>query len=301
VSVKQSMIQNPVPWPNGAKCACCITFDMDADSLIHLDHPRDSYRRASAISMLQYGPTVAIPRIVETYRRLGIHQTFYIPAWCMETYPQVVETILKGGHEIGHHGYLHENPVHQSREEQADWMDRAIAVIESMTGQRPRGFRAPLYNFSNHSAELLVERGFRYDASLMGDDVPYMIDAATGSLVALPSHWGLDDWPQYVQSMDLDYMMPIRAPRTGWEPFVQEFEAAYRHGGLWVPVVHPFATGRLSRWEIVAEFLENVLDRGDVWFAPMEEIAAHVEAVTASGEYTPRRVAMPQYTSAIEV
>lgn len=301
MTVLQSMIQNPVPWPNGAKCACCITFDMDADSLIHLDHPKDSYRRASAISMLQYGPTVTIPRIVETYRQLGIHQTFYIPAWCMETYPQAVEAILKGGHEIGHHGYLHENPVHQSREEQAAWMDRAIAVIERMTGQRPRGFRAPLYNFSNHSAELLVERGFRYDASLMGDDVPYMIDAPNGSLVALPSHWGLDDWPQYVQSMDLDYIMPIRAPRAGWELFVQEFEAAYRHGGLWVPVVHPFATGRLTRWEVVAEFLDSVIERGDVWFAPMEEIAAHVAAVTASGDYTPRRVAMPQYTSAIEV
>lgn len=96
-------------------------------------------------------------------------------------------------------------------------------------------------------------------------------------------------------------MMPIRAPRTGWEPFVQEFEAAYRHGGLWVPVVHPFATGCLSRWEIVAGFLETVLERGDVWFAPMEEIAAHVDAVIASGKYTPRRVAMPQYNDAVKI
>ncbi|MEM9577858.1 MAG: polysaccharide deacetylase [Pseudomonadota bacterium] len=296
-----AMIQNPVPWPNGAKCACCITFDMDADSLIHLDHPTDGYRRASAISMLQYGPTVAIPRVVETYRHLGIRQTFFIPAWCMETYPEAVETILKGGHEIGQHGYLHENPVPQSRDEQAMWMDRCIEVIQRMTGQKPRGWRAPLYNFSNHSADLLVERGFRYDASLMGDDVPYIVEAKGGSLVELPSHWGLDDWPQYVQSMDLDYMMPIRAPRTGWEPFVQEFDAAYRHGGLWVPVVHPFATGRLSRWEVVAQFLETVLHRSDVWFAPMEEIAAHVDAMIASGEYTPRRVVMPQYDAAVKI
>ena len=299
--VKQAMIQNPVPWPNGARCACCITFDMDADSLIHLDHPKDGHRRASPISMLQYGPTVAIPRIVETYRQLDIKQTFFIPAWCMETYPQAVETILKGGHEIGHHGYLHENPVHQSRKEQALWMDRASEVIERMTGVWPRGWRAPLYNFSNHSADLLVERGFRYDASLMGDDVPYLIETTGGRLVELPSHWGLDDWPQYVQSMDLDYMMPIRAPRTGWEPFTQEFEAAYRYGGLWVPVVHPFATGRLARWDVVAGFLEEVLNRGDVWFAPMEEIAAHVENVTLDGTYTPRRVTMPQYSEAVVV
>lgn len=299
--VKQDMIQNQVPWPNGARCACCVTFDMDADSLIHLDHPKDGYRRASPISMLQYGPTVAVPRIVETYRRLDIKQTFFVPAWCIETYPQAVETMLEGGHEIGHHGYLHENPVRQSCEEQALWMDRATEVIERMTGARPRGWRAPLYNFSNHSADLLVERGFRYDASLMGDDVPYWIETSNGRFVELPSHWGLDDWPQYVQSMDLDYMMPIRAPRTGWEAFAQEFESAYRHGGLWVPVVHPFATGRLSRWDVVADFLEGVLSRGDVWFAPMEEIAAHVEKVTRNGTYAPRRVKMPQYAEPVRV
>ncbi len=88
--LSQSMINNPVPWPNDARCACCITFDMDADSLIHLEHPEDGYRRASAISSHQYGPNIAVPRIVETYRILGIRQTFYIPGWCMERYPHAV-------------------------------------------------------------------------------------------------------------------------------------------------------------------------------------------------------------------
>jgi peptidoglycan-N-acetylglucosamine deacetylase len=55
------MIKNPIAWPNGARCAC-LTFDMDADSLIHLVHPLDGYRRESDLSMLQYGPQVAIPR-----------------------------------------------------------------------------------------------------------------------------------------------------------------------------------------------------------------------------------------------
>src|SRR3546814_9684316 len=48
------------------------------------------------ISMGRYGPTVAVPRIVETYRRLGLRQSFFIPGWCLETYPQAVETIQIG-------------------------------------------------------------------------------------------------------------------------------------------------------------------------------------------------------------
>ncbi len=74
------MIANPIPWPNGAKCAACITFDMDADSLVHLAHPEDGHSRVAAISMLRYGPEVGVPRIVESYRQLGLRQTFFVPA-----------------------------------------------------------------------------------------------------------------------------------------------------------------------------------------------------------------------------
>lgn len=291
------MIANPIAWPNGARCACCLTFDMDAESLIHIDHPEDGHRRVSAISMLRYGPRVGIPRIVESYRRLGIRQTFFIPAWCIETHPEAVETILEGGHEIGHHGWIHENPVTEGVEDQARWLDMGIETIRRVTGQAPRGYRAPLYNFSDAAIDLLLERGFAYDASQMGADIPYLIRSRkTGEdMVALPSHWGLDDWPQYVQSFDLDYMMPVRSARDGFRLYAEEFEAAYAYGGLWVPVVHPFATGRLSRWHVFHEFLEKVVAQGDVWFAPMEEIAAHVRAEIAAGRHDPMVEVLPQY------
>ena len=295
------MIANPIAWPDGAKCACCLTFDMDADSLIHLDHPQDSHRRVSTVSMLRYGPTVGVPRIVETYRRLGLRQTFFIPAWCIEQYPQAVETILEGGHEIAHHSYIHENPVEQSREDEAYWLDAGIAIIKSATGRRPRGWRAPLYNFSDHSLDLLLERGFQYDASLMGDDIPYVIKSRRDGreLIELPSHWGLDDWPQYVQAPDLAYMMPVRSARNGFDLFRDEFEAAYAHGGLWVPVLHPFVTGRLARWQVFAAFLEEVVARGDVWFAPMEEIASHARRQIDGGDYQARCELLPQYAGPV--
>lgn len=295
------MIRNPIPWPNGARCAACVTFDMDADSLVHIGHPTDSHSRVSAISMLQYGPKVAIPRILDSYASLGIKQTFFIPAWCIETYPAAVEAILKDGHEIAHHGFLHEHPRELPDADEAYWLDRGIEVIVKATGQRPRGWRAPLYNFSHRSADLLAARGFVYDASLMGDDQPYLLDCAAGRLVELPSHWGLDDWPQYVQSMDLDYMMPIRAPEQGLAAFAQEFEATHAHGGLWVPVVHPFATGRLARWHVWHRFLEGLRLRGDVWFAPMEEIAAHVQAVVEKGQWQPRIDRLPYYNEPVRV
>ncbi len=189
------MISNPIPWPNGARVAVAITLDMDADSLIHLSHPKDSHRRIAACSNLQYGPNVAIERILNTYRKFGLKQSFFIPGWSIENYPKVVEAIVKDGHEVGFHGYIHEHPNELSRAQEAEFMDRSIEIIKRFTGQSPKGNRAPLYNFSDNSLNLLLDRGFEYDASLMGDDVPYLISNDRGSLVEIPSSWAVDDWP----------------------------------------------------------------------------------------------------------
>ena len=288
------MIKNPVPWPDGARCAVAITFDMDADSLIHLDHP-DAPSRVSGLSMLRYGPEVGIPRILDTYRRFGMRQTFFVPAWCIEQYPGAVEAMLADGHEVGHHGYIHENPRDGSREEQQHWLRKGIEIIQRFTGQRPRGWRAPLYNFSAESLELLIQEGFLYDASLMGDDVPYVLRHEQGELIELPAHWGVDDWPQYVQSMDLDYMMPIKAPSEAMRVYREEFDAMWEYGGLWIGVWHPFATGRLARWHQVEKLIQYMHDRGGVWFAPLEEIARHVRRCIDEGRYRPQVDELPYY------
>ena len=97
-------------------------------ALIHAADP-EGWKRPYAISMGQYGPTVGVPRILETYRRLGLRQTFFIPGWCVKTYPRAVEAILEGGHEIGCHGWIHENPAARSLAEQGEDLDRALEAM----------------------------------------------------------------------------------------------------------------------------------------------------------------------------
>ncbi|MEM8759290.1 MAG: polysaccharide deacetylase family protein, partial [Pseudomonadota bacterium] len=232
------MIQNPIPWPNGARCACAITFDMDADSLIHVARPEDAHRRLYPISMGRYGPNIAIPRIIETYSRLGLRQSFFIPGWCLEQYPRAVEQILEGGHEIGHHGYLHEDPVEGS--DQAMWFERAIECHRRIVGRTPRGYRAPVYNITQDVIDLLTANGFRYDSSMMADDIPYRLQTPGGDLWELPPHWGTDDWPPFAHYAEIGYMMPVMAPSAGLAGFWEEFEAAYEAGGFFMLVVHPF-------------------------------------------------------------
>ncbi len=186
------MIRNPIPWPNSAKCAVAISFDMDADSLIHIAKPEDSHDRLYPISMGRYGPMVALPRILDTYRRFGLKQSFFIPGWCLETYPDVAEAILKEGHEIGHHGYLHEDPI-KTRGQQREWFERTLDVHQRICGKKPNGYRAPVYNITQEVVDLMVEHGMRYDSSMMADDIPYQLQTPNGSLYEMPVHWGTDD------------------------------------------------------------------------------------------------------------
>ena len=295
------MIKNPIPWPDGARCACSITFDMDADSLIHISRPLDGHDRLYPVTMGKYGPTVAVPRILETYRRLGLQQSFFIPGWCVENYPQAVDAILDGGHEIGHHGYLHEDPTEHTGAEQEYWFDRAFEAHKKATGKRPRGYRGPVYNVNQGVIDLLIDREFVYDSSLMADDIPYVMKTDAGELYEMPVHWGTDDWPPFAHYAEIDYMMPVRGPNDGLRAFFEEFEAHYEAGGFWMPILHPFLTGRLARWRRMEAWLEETLNSKDVWFAPLEDIAAHVKTVTEDGSYTPRVDELPYYDAPVRL
>jgi peptidoglycan-N-acetylglucosamine deacetylase len=293
------MIKNPVPWPNGARCAVAFTFDMDADSILHLAHHTSADTRVAALSMLRYGPEVAVPRLVDLYEQFGMRQTFFLPAWCMERYPAAVEIILKGGHEIAHHGYLHEHPNACEPDQERYWFQRASEVIERMTGQRPRGFRAPSYRFSRATLDLLIQEGLTYDASLMGDDIPYLLEHDMGQVVELPTHYAMDDWPHFMTSRDLAYMMPPKSPPQAMEVYQAEFDAMWEYRGLWIAVWHPFLSGRLARCVAMAKLIEYMQAKGQVWFATLEEIAAHVKRLIADGTWRPRIDRLPYYDGPI--
>lgn len=287
------LISNPPPWPNGARCAVCFAFDFDAESLLHLYYPQDSRRRISLSSSLRYGARVAVPRIVAIWKHYGIRQTMFVPGWCVETYPEAVDALLADGHELGHHGWLHERPNQLSPDDERRVLERGIAAIEKAAGRPPAGYRSPSGAFSEYTLDLLIEHGFRYDASLGGDDVPYLIQGKKGSLVELPSDHSLDDWPQYVNMKEFNMGMTIQSPARAMDVFRADFDAAWNHGGLWAAIWHPFVSGRLARAEAMVGLIEHMKSKGGVWFATLAEIGAYVDDLIARRVWEPQTERLP--------
>ena len=261
-----------IKWPNEAKCAVMLTFDFDAETLWISRNP-DNINKPGILSQGLYGAKVGVPKILEVLAGSDIRATFFVPGWTAEKHTQEVEAIIKGGHEVAHHGYLHEwiSPEKPDEEEMA--LDRGLEALEKTVGIRPVGYRSPAGETSLNLFRLMTERGFLYDSSMMDHINPYrhtLQDGRPGP-VELPWHWSLDD-AVYV-------LFSIERPRSIFtnehilKVWKDEFREIYNWGGLYDLVMHPQCIGRPSRIAMLREMISFMQSFPNVWFAKGEEIA----------------------------
>ncbi|MGA4543403.1 polysaccharide deacetylase family protein [Uniformispora flossi] len=289
----------PVAWPDGAHAAASFSFDVDAESAVLSASPAAA-DRMSVMSHQAYGPLVGVPRLLDLLDRQGVRATFFVPGYTAHRHPGTVRDIAAAGHEIAHHGYLHETLVGVSEEEEAAILDRGLDALEEVAGVRPIGYRAPMWELNWHSPRLLLDRGFRYDSSLMDADAPYELAVdgdgpeGSGSLVEIPIHWGLDDWEQYCYIPDLSGSGLIESPRKALEMWTDEFEALRAAGGCFVLTNHPFLSGRPARAAALEELVRSAVEATDVWVASLGEIAEHVRGLGLA----PRSITRPELPEA---
>jgi len=264
-------------WPEGKKAAAAFTFDVDAESAV-LWGNEAAATRMSVMSHQAYGPLVGVPRILNLLERHQIRATFFVPGYTAHRWPQAVRDIVAAGHEIAHHGYMHEQPTALTLEQEIEALDRGLDALDEVAGVRPSGYRAPMWDLSWRTPELLAQRGFLYDSSLMDADVPYELAVGERSLVEIPIQWALDDWEQYCYIPDVSGSGLIESPRKAREIWQLEFDALRRVGGCWVLTNHPFLTGRPSRAAELDDLMRYVTEHADVWTTSLGEIAEHVRA-----------------------
>ena len=126
-------------------------------------------------------------------------------------------TLASRRSEIAHHGWLHERPNQLSRQDEERVLKKGMEIIASVTGKPVAGYRCPSGAYSEYTLDLLIDNGFVYDASLGGDDIPYLIEGSNGRrLVELPSDHSLDDWPQYVNMREFNMGIPRSRPPKRW-------------------------------------------------------------------------------------
>lgn len=263
------------PWPDGKRAALCVTFDMDAEAAV-LAVDESYSQRPSIMSHQQYGPVTGVPRLLEMLRDLEIRASFFIPGFSAERHPGAVAAIVEGGHEIGHHGYLHRPPGLIDAATERSELELGLVALERLAGVRPTMFRAPWWETSAVTFDLLLEYGFTCDSSLFDRDVPYRLGVGSSDLVEVPVSWALDDWEKYAFLPDPStgsgvIESPARVHEIWWE----EIQAYLEVGGCCVLTMHPFLSGRPARVRALRWLLEKAANVSELWITTVGEVAVH--------------------------
>ena len=262
----------PETWPNGARVAVLLSFDVDNDTITIA---RNEVPSIGAMSQGEYGARVGLRRVVDLMDRHEIPASFFIPAVSLVLRPDMVDVIQESGrHEFGVHGWIHELNTALDAETERDLVNRATNYLEDVTGRRPVGYRAPSWNFSPATLNILRAQGFLYDSSLMADDRPYelMQDGEPTGMVELPVEWILDDAPLMNPRGD-----SYTSPRELLQVYIDEFDKAYEEGTMFLLTTHPHIIGHRSRIIILEELIAHIQARGNVWFATHEQVVRYVK------------------------
>lgn len=260
-------------------CTVLLTFDFDAELLWASSYPDTPAYRARG----HYGARVGVPRILALLAEHEIHATFFVPGVNAERYPELVREIHHRGHEIGHHGYLHEHVTKLTPDEERAVLEKGAEALQKVVGVRPQGYRSPAWDLTDASLQLFREFGFRYDSSMMADDFqPYLLeipgkteDGETGDegrIVELPVAWELDDAPYFLFNFH-PYRAGLTAPSHVYEIWQSEFDGAYAAGGVFTLTMHPQIIGRYHRTQLLDRLIRYIKGHPNVHFATCYEAA----------------------------
>jgi peptidoglycan/xylan/chitin deacetylase (PgdA/CDA1 family) len=251
------------------------------------------------ISRGLFAGEVGSPRLLKLFDRLGIRTTWFIPGHSIETFPEQMKAVAAAGHEIGIHGYSHENPIEMTPEQEEAVLDKSIELVTALSGRRPTGYVAPWWEFSKVSNELLIKKGIKYDHSLMHRDYePYYVRVGDSwtkidyskpasawmkplvrgqetDLVEIPASWYLDDLPPMMfikKSPNSHGFVNPHDIETIWR---DQFDWVYREYeyAVFPLTIHPDVAGRPQVLMMLERLYAHMARHPGVKFVTMDEIA----------------------------
>ncbi|CUH67501.1 putative polysaccharide deacetylase PdaA precursor [Thalassovita gelatinovora] len=251
------------------------------------------------ISRGMFAGEVGSMRLLDLFDKLGITTTWFIPGHSAETFPEQMKEVAKRGHEIGIHGYSHENPIAMTAEQEEAVLDKCIGLISELSGKRPTGYVAPWWEFSNVTNEMLLKKGIKYDHSLMHNDFsPYRVrvgDTWTKidyagkpedwmkplergeetDLIEIPANWYLDDLPPMMFIKKSPNSHGFVNPRDIEQMWKDQFDWVYENMDYAVfPItIHPDVSGRPQVLLMLERLFNHIKSHEGVKFVTMDEMA----------------------------
>ncbi|MDP9433994.1 MAG: polysaccharide deacetylase [Actinomycetota bacterium] len=276
-----------------------VAFGIDVDAVAGWLGSYGGEDSPDDISRGLFAGEVGTPRLLELFRRNDLRTTWFIPGHSIETFPDQTRMVVDAGHEVGIHGYSHENPIAMTRQQEESVLLRCIDLVEKVSGRRPTGYVAPWWEFSPVTNELLLANGIKYDHSLMHRDFePYyvrvgdrwtkidytqpadtwmtpLVRGEETDLVEIPASWYLDDLPPMMFIKASPNSHGFVNPRHLEEMWRDQFDWVYRECdyAVFTMTIHPDVSGRPQVLLMLERLIEHINGHDGVRWATFDEIA----------------------------
>ena len=112
----------------------------------------------------------ALPRFLDVFDRHGLRGTFFLIGRdaARPAHRALLREMHARGHEIGNHSWSHPHNLRSfSRAAKEAEIAQGEAALADVVGQRPLGFRTPSVDVDAEVLEILTERGYLYDSSII--------------------------------------------------------------------------------------------------------------------------------------
>jgi polysaccharide deacetylase family protein (PEP-CTERM system associated) len=132
----------------------------------------ESWEEANIDCQMPTNPPLVrqVDKVLELLARHNANATFFVLGKVAQTFPEAVKSIASAGHEVACHSFFHKPIYRQTQEEFRADLLRAKSTLESVSGLKVLGFRAPYFSITRQSLwalPILVEAGLVYDSSLV--------------------------------------------------------------------------------------------------------------------------------------
>jgi peptidoglycan/xylan/chitin deacetylase (PgdA/CDA1 family) len=279
ISDEISLADTEAEWPQQKRCAVHLVVNLSPAS-----GPEGISAADLTQAQAQFGAREGLDLLLAALDRHHLKATFAVPGLIAEIDPERMESILARGHEIAALGLMHEDVSLLTRRAEAARLGRTTEILTRVTGKRPEGWfalprqgdRYGTGTISDHTVDLLMERGYRYMGNSLADDAPHywVTDVARRrALLALPYHYLLDD--QYFCMFPPDRGTGMETSDQLARNWRAEFEAQYRRGRFFSMVMHPAHVAWSNRMLLLNEFLAHMTTFPDLWVATGAECARY--------------------------
>jgi peptidoglycan-N-acetylglucosamine deacetylase len=274
-------------WPSGKSLAILLSFDMQADvdaAAAWSSHPNAFWENGAVnfcdATMRLYDAREGLPRVLRILDKYHAPATFMFCGLTAEWYPELAEQVVEAGHEIGVHGYRHVKLCNLSPDEEREEIALATHAIRKFAGDRPLGWRSPLYSVTERTLDHLRDHGYAWHSDFHDQDFPYVLTKDRKLIVEIPP--GNDDWGQY--NIFTGPGSPLMGgTRYGtaegvWSSMKAEFDLLYEESRSEPRVLHwamhPKITGRPYPAAVFDRFLAYAIAHQGVWITTANEVAS---------------------------